>query len=444
MIESGIYRIMKRWIVSFIFSIFVFVSLQAQTVGMPEGISFSSDCGEIKLSDFHGSTLCVIRGTKKDDAFGKVAFVPSGGGYPWKFTWTFNGTPQIVSMEDTVSLEVDLSIYGSGHYVFRAEKDGKEEVADFHVFFDYVGEFHISLSDLTNCHAVTIDAITDFIPPVYVNEGYSFEGNGKVYYLLPEKTVPLEFSNYETAFMARQEGMLVDENNRENVTVTITDRFGFEWMSEPVRYESVIPKAEMELELGNKVDVVGEVNDEMGQAPLEVAFRNRSVNADSWEWLLYRDTLVLENVFGNLKDSLLDGIIRTDFELLYTYEHSGRYKVVMMAENAISGCRDTTEVDYVNVVESLLEVPNVFTPNGDGKNDVFMVKGLSLENFHAVILNRWGRQVYEWSDPSGGWDGRINGKYATPGTYFYVITARGRERINPPEYIKKGALMLIR
>ena len=118
--------------------------------------------------------------------------------------------------------------------------------------------------------------------------------------------------------------------------------------------------------------------------------------------------------------------------------------MILIAENEVAGCRDTTRAYYVNVVESLVDVPNVFTPNGDGKNDVFMVQALSVENFHGVILNRWGRKVYEWSDSQGGWDGRINGKYATPGTYYYIITAKGRERNDPPEYVKKGALMLIR
>ena len=54
------------------------------------------------------------------------------------------------------------------------------------------------------------------------------------------------------------------------------------------------------------------------------------------------------------------------------------------------------------------------------------------------------RKVYEWHDPEGGWDGRINGKYATPGTYYYIVTARGREKSNPPKYVKKGALLLVR
>ncbi|MDE7374374.1 MAG: gliding motility-associated C-terminal domain-containing protein, partial [Odoribacter sp.] len=166
-----------------------------------------------------------------------------------------------------------------------------------------------------------------------------------------------------------------------------------------------------------------------------------SKNAQSYKWLLFKDTADLNNVYApDLRDSLIETSPQEEFS--YTYEHTGRYKVQLIAKN--NHCQDTSKAYYVNVVESKVDVPNVFTPNGDGKNDVFMVMALSVEHFHGVILNRLGRKVYEWSDPNGGWDGRINGKYATPGTYYYIITARGLEKNNPPRYVKKGALMLIR
>ena len=226
----------------------------------------------------------------------------------------------------------------------------------------------------------------------------------------------------------------------------LKDRFGFVWESNEVTYESMIPEAVPELTLGNTVDVVGEVGDEMGQAPLEVEFdASGSKNASSYEWYLYKDTTDLVGMVLSPEDSLIGNQIRTPEDFVYTYEHSGRYKVMLVAIHGKGNfCRDTSDIQYVNVVESLLDVPNVFTPNGDGKNDIFKVKALSLESFQGVILNRWGRKIYEWNDPSEGWDGRIGGKYASPGTYFYVITAKGREKVNPPKYVKKGALLLVR
>lgn len=404
-------------------------------------------CGEVIENNYHGEKLYAIQDQNNTKPFGRLRFVPKEGGRSWHFSWTYNGVSrQPVADSDSTMLEVGL--LGDGFYTFRAEKDGivSESRPEFHVFFDHVPEFSIRLTDILNCRAISIDEITDFEIPVYrYGDNQPFEGaKTHVLYLVSDKTVPREFTNYEYAFKPKEEAIAVDERDM-TVTVTITDKFGFPWTSRPAEYVSVIPKAEAELELLNTVDIVGEVNEQMGQAPLEVYFHNNSVNAGSYEWLLFKDTTDMDVYMPELADSLLDGQIRTQKEFSYVYEHTGRYKVRLIAVNEQGNrCQDTTKAYYVNVVESMVDVPNVFTPNGDGKNDVFMARALSVEDFHGVVLNRWGRKLYEWSDPSTGWDGRVNGKYANPGTYYYIITARGREKHNPPRYVKKGAFMLIR
>ena len=346
-----------------------------------------------------------------------------------------------------ILLSWKLLCWATGFMLFRRKETGWfPGLLRCFIFFDYVPEFSIHLTDLFNCKAVSIAEITDFQIPVYRYGNYQpFEGDkSHVYYLVSDKSVPREFPNYEYAFKPKEEAIAVDEHDM-TVTVTITDKFGFPWISKLEKYVSVIPKAEAEPELLNTVDIVGEVGEQMGQAPLEVFFHNNSVNADSYEWLLFKDTTDMEMYMPYLADSLLDGQIRTQEEFSYVYEHTGRYKVLLIAVNEQGNkCQDTTKAHYVNVIESMVDVPNVFTPNGDGKNDVFMARALSVEDFHGVVLNRWGRKIYEWSDPGGGWDGKINGKYANPGTYYYIITARGREKNNPPRYVKKGAFMLIR
>lgn len=76
-------------------------------------------------------------------------------------------------------------------------------------------------------------------------------------------------------------------------------------------------------------------------------------------------------------------------------------------------------------------LPNVFTPNGDGINDKYLA-GMGFKNI--IILNRWGQTMYEGTD---GWDGRVYGVEATPGTYFYIVTSVTGE-------VLKGALTLLR
>ncbi|MBL7717236.1 MAG: choice-of-anchor L domain-containing protein [Flavipsychrobacter sp.] len=91
------------------------------------------------------------------------------------------------------------------------------------------------------------------------------------------------------------------------------------------------------------------------------------------------------------------------------------------------GCRDTADVK-INVDYTMDEfVPSVFSPNGDGKNDVFRV--LNLKNQRLIefrVFNRWGKEVYNSPDPTRGWDGTYNGEPQDPGVYNYVI------RINLP------------
>ncbi|MCO6499565.1 MAG: gliding motility-associated C-terminal domain-containing protein [Vicingus serpentipes] len=91
---------------------------------------------------------------------------------------------------------------------------------------------------------------------------------------------------------------------------------------------------------------------------------------------------------------------------------------------------------------SSILIPNVFTPNGDGSNDVFTVDGVNLRTVEAEIYNRWGQLLYSWNDPAGFWDGRTpSAAEASEGTYFYIIKAVGLDDI---KYEKEGSFTLIR
>jgi gliding motility-associated-like protein len=75
--------------------------------------------------------------------------------------------------------------------------------------------------------------------------------------------------------------------------------------------------------------------------------------------------------------------------------------------------------------ESSFTIPNVFTPNGDGINDVFVIQSTSIESLSCEIFNRWGVKVATISRIGESWDGRTtSGQEAIEGVYYYVITAR--------------------
>ena len=154
--------------------------------------------------------------------------------------------------------------------------------------------------------------------------------------------------------------------------------------------------------------------------PLEVAFySNPTPAAQFYSWSIYKST---------------DRIVtRSDKDIRYSFLEPGTYRVVCYVSNDYC-TSDSTEMS-VTVAESYLAVPNVFTPNGDGKNDEFRVAYRSLREFHIWVYNRWGKLIYESTDPARGWDGTINGKPAAVGAYFYVIRALGTDAPKNAAYI---------
>jgi gliding motility-associated-like protein len=74
-------------------------------------------------------------------------------------------------------------------------------------------------------------------------------------------------------------------------------------------------------------------------------------------------------------------------------------------------------------------------------NDEFRVAYKSLVSFQAWIFNRWGVELFHWTDPAKGWDGKKGGQYVPPGVYFYVIEARGSDG---RQYKEKGSINIIR
>jgi gliding motility-associated-like protein len=105
------------------------------------------------------------------------------------------------------------------------------------------------------------------------------------------------------------------------------------------------------------------------------------------------------------------------------YGDIGTYHVVQIVVNS-EGCRDTIAYDVYIIPNTTLYVPNTFTPDGNGTNDIFLALGEYVSDFHMMVFDRWGNLIFESDDQLKGWDGKANGgKYlAQQDTYVYVIT----------------------
>ena len=113
---------------------------------------------------------------------------------------------------------------------------------------------------------------------------------------------------------------------------------------------------------------------------------------------------------------------------------------MLIASNGI--CSDTAYSVIVIQDGFTLEIPNVFTPNGDNINDYFTITSTGVKNIELQIFNRWGQLMYSFTGAKAAWDGITNsGEKATDGTYFYFVIATG---FDGKEVKKNGPLGLYR
>ena len=160
-----------------------------------------------------------------------------------------------------------------------------------------------------------------------------------------------------------------------------------------------------------------------GQAPLTVTFRANPPDFGDWtpsyEWHFRK-----VGTDGEL-------FVRYEEDTEYTFTESGTYKVVL--KPFLRNGDQEQELDSVTIsvtiAESKLVFPNAFSPNNDGTNDTYRPKEYkSIVSFRAIIINRWGQKLYEWSDPAApGWDGKFNGSDVKQGVYFVLVEARGAD-----------------
>ena len=180
-----------------------------------------------------------------------------------------------------------------------------------------------------------------------------------------------------------------------------------------------------------------------GQAPLTVRFQANPADlgayTPSYEWHLRKATTE-----GNVKTTK-EIFMRNDEDTEYTFMESGSF--TMTLKTRLTKPDDIIDLDSVsitiNIAESKLEMPNAFSPNNDGINDIYRAKPdyKSIISFKAIILNRWGQKLYEWNDPAGGWDGKFHGSDVKQGVYFVLVEAKGADG---KEYIFKKDVNLLR
>lgn len=155
-------------------------------------------------------------------------------------------------------------------------------------------------------------------------------------------------------------------------------------------------------------------------------FNNSTINGVNYVWY-----------FGD-GDSL---VTSSNIAVNHQYKNTGNYLVTLCATSG-AGCRDCFTYGKIVVVEDYaVYIPNAFSPNGDGNNDVFEYQLIGVSKASIRIFNRWGEKVYETEKTKDFWNGSYKGESCSPGIYIYDITLMNysgkQERV-------KGSLTLIR
>lgn len=159
-----------------------------------------------------------------------------------------------------------------------------------------------------------------------------------------------------------------------------------------------------------------------------------------------------------------DGTSYTSDAVEHYYEENGSYTLTLIAYNELCNVEETaTQIITfdTDVIDLPLKIPNVFSPNNDGKNDTYrpFFEGedghvftafpaeRSLFDYLAIwevqIYNRWGALVYEGSGQGGVWDGKIEGENALEGTYYAIVHYQ-RRCVDPAPIILSLSFSLLR
>ena len=122
----------------------------------------------------------------------------------------------------------------------------------------------------------------------------------------------------------------------------------------------------------------------------------------------------------------------------HSYNNQGNY-IITLAVKDINGCIDTVKKEITVVL--LPDVPTAFSPNGDGQNDLFLVRGGPFKSINIRVYNNWGQLIFETNNQLDGWNGTFNGTEQPIGVFVWVVEV---EMYTGKKIKKTGDVTLLR
>lgn len=361
--------------------------------------------------------------------------------------------------------------YG-GYQVKVTNADGLEQYYSSWIFID---TFNIKRIKVENtCQYLNLEAVT--IPSIYDPYVYFDISVNTPYEILIENDnaamQDVQWESLEEVFIQNDQYLNTRIQNPpplidSKYAIYIKDIFGKEARDTSSVITGKASYALFSLELLNADEVFENTEEPYGEAPLEVKFINESGNATGFEWIGYNDD---DAVLLGKPDTLWYSTETDPDNFTYT---SGRFDVKLKTINDY-GCIDSISFSEEYLTEIIVDsskideasIPNVFTPNGDEVNDIWIFSKLrnedssgllpftersvvSMERILVKIYNRWGIKVYEYDGIISewqGWNGGINGSdtIGEEGIYIYVIKAWGYDEKVFDDKLYTGTLNLFK
>lgn len=280
------------------------------------------------------------------------------------------------------------------------------------------GPYEVTVKDDLNCtlsHTVVVDDTPGFTLAVETDDVDCYEENNGVAVALVAGGRPPFSYFWEPGTLANAD--IIEGLTPGGYNVTVRDSEGCERRSFGVVSAPDPLEAAFDFQPDTLTPIV------LSSSGFE--FTNRSEGAEEYLW-----------DFG-------DGTISADFSPFHAYTAPGEYYVSLFVSNNNRLCTDVVvHGPFVVIEDATLFVPDAFTPNGDGFNDLFEIKGEFVENYQLQIFDRWGGEVFSTNSLSSFWDGQLtSGGSAPTGVYMYHVTgiAAGDKKID-----QAGSITLIR
>lgn len=330
-----------------------------------------------------GSTppMCV------DTYNGSINAATINGTSPFNYVLTFNGS----SLQNNTSGIFDGLV--SGQYtVSSTDVNGCTATSSVILNPPYPDEFVIT-SDSTSCNGTSyLDGAIHVTPISVVNQPYyySVDNGGNQ---LTGDFMNLSAGNH-ILIMTNKNGC-------------VTDTFAF--VEQPALGTIAVTPGDTTMQLGESLQLAVNIS----------PYTSSDITAYNW--------------------SQIQGISCADCAapVVSAYE-TGEYTVSVTYGK---GCVATSSVKVVVEGQPPVFIPNAFSPNGDGNNDLFMVYGDAISKVELSIFNRWGEEIFRSTDRLAGWDGTYKGQLQNPTVYTYVaaITYLDGKQIQ-----KKGTVTILR